>query len=30
VEESVVQVGAFERRHTAIFSGFAIEDEAGV
>jgi hypothetical protein len=30
VEESVVQVGAFERRHTAIFSGFAVEDEAGV
>ena len=28
VEESVVQVGAFEWRHTAIFSGFTVEDEA--
>jgi hypothetical protein len=30
VEESVVQVGAFEWRHAAIFSGFAVEDEAVV
>jgi hypothetical protein len=29
VKESVVQVGAFEWRHAAIFSGFAVEDEAG-
>jgi hypothetical protein len=28
VEESVVQVGAFKWRHAAIFSGFAVEDEA--
>lgn len=28
VQESVVQVGALERRHAAIFSGFAVEDEA--
>jgi hypothetical protein len=28
VEKSVVQVGAFEWRHAAIFSGFAVEDEA--
>jgi hypothetical protein len=28
VEESVVQVGAFEWRHAAIFSSFAVEDEA--
>jgi hypothetical protein len=30
VEESVVQVGAFKRRHAAIFSGFTVEDEAGL
>ena len=30
VQESVVQVGAFEGRHAAIFSGFAVEDEAVV
>jgi hypothetical protein len=29
VQESVVQVGAFEWRHATIFSGFAVEDEAG-
>jgi hypothetical protein len=28
VQESVVQVGAFKWRHAAIFSGFAVEDEA--
>lgn len=28
VQESVVQVGAFKWGHAAIFSGFAVEDEA--
>lgn len=28
VQESVIQVGAFEWRHAAIFSGLAVEDKA--